>query len=108
MKTINEEMQACIDSCYQAITACKVCLDQHLGEPDMKKCHQLCLDCIDINTACARMCAAQSDYVGQVSKVCAQICQDCAAECAKFDSEVCQQCAQACSACAEKCEAMAA
>jgi hypothetical protein len=36
MKTISSEMQSCIDSCYAAITACRVCLNQHLGELDMK------------------------------------------------------------------------
>nr|WP_230679886.1 four-helix bundle copper-binding protein [Pontibacter sp. 172403-2] len=74
----------------------------------MKECQKLCLDTIDVATACASLCANKSDYVGQVSKVCAQVCRDCAEECAKFDSEVCQECAQICRECAEKCEAMAA
>ena len=108
MKKISQEMQSCIDSCYKAVTASKVCLDEHMGEPDMKKCHQLCLDAIDIATACASICAADSAYIGQVSKICAQICRDCADECAKFDSEVCQECAKTCRECAEKCESMAA
>lgn len=108
MKKISAEMQSCIDSCYNAVTASKVCLDQHMGEPAMEKCHKLCLDTIDIATACAGMCAAKSDYVGQVSRVCAQICRDCAEECAKFDSDVCQECAKICRECADKCESMAA
>ena len=108
MKRISQEMQSCIDSCYSAVTSSQVCLDEHMGEPDMKKCHKLCLDTIAIATACASMCAAKSDYVGQVSRVCAQVCRDCADECAKFDSEVCQECAQRCRECADKCEAMAA
>ncbi|MCJ8163268.1 four-helix bundle copper-binding protein [Pontibacter sp. E15-1] len=73
----------------------------------MKKCHQLCLDAIDMATACASMCAASSDYVRQVGKLCAQVCSDCADACAKFDSEVCQECAKACRDCADKCGMLA-
>lgn len=101
-------MQSCIDSCYSAVTGSQVCLDVHMGEPDMKRCHKLCLDTIAIATACGSMCAAKSEYIGQVSRVCAQVCRDCAEECDKFDSEVCRECAQFCRECANRCEAMAA
>lgn len=93
MKTISQEMQSCIDSCYRAVTASRVCLDEHMGEPDMKRCHRLCLDSVAIATACASMCAAKSDYVGQVSRACAQVCRECARICREW---------------ADKCESMAA
>lgn len=99
-------MQNCIDACYAAVTACKVCLNQHLGEPEMKRCHQLCLDCIEVCRACASLCATNSNYQNELNSLCAQICKDCAAECAKFDSATCRECAETCKACAEKCEAM--
>ncbi|MAN28224.1 MAG: four-helix bundle copper-binding protein, partial [Zunongwangia sp.] len=46
MKPLSSEMQKCIDDCNACITAARICLDQHLGEPDMKECHKFCLDCI--------------------------------------------------------------
>ena len=99
MKPLNSELQKCIDDCNACITAARICLDQHLGEPDMKKCHQFCLDCIALCIACVQLLASQSDYSKRLCAIC---------ECAKFDSEVCQQCAEKCYACAESCKKMAA
>tara|TARA_R110002012_G_scaffold73520_1_gene187298 strand:- start:5796 stop:6128 length:333 start_codon:yes stop_codon:yes gene_type:complete len=62
MKPLNSELQKCIDDCNACITAARICLDQHLGEPDMKKCHQFCLDCIALCIACVQLLSSQSDY----------------------------------------------
>lgn len=106
MKNIDPKLQQCIDACYSTVTACKVCLDTHLGESDMRKCHQLCLDCIDICIACAKICSANSAFIKQVSNACAEICKACGDECSKFDSDVCRECAEQCRTCAEICEKM--
>ncbi|MTI22095.1 four-helix bundle copper-binding protein [Fulvivirga sp. RKSG066] len=108
MKPLNNKILQCIDNCNECITAARICLDQHMGEPDMKKCHQLCLDCIALCTACIQMLASQSDYANRICAICADLCKACAEECGKFDSEVCKQCAEKCEACAESCAKMAA
>lgn len=105
---LGNELQECIDRCNACITAAKICLTEHLGEPDMKECHQYCIDCIDLCTACVQMLASQSKYVNRVCGICADLCKDCADECNKFDSEVCKQCAEKCRECAESCASMAA
>lgn len=108
MKPLNSELQKCIDDCNACITAARICLDQHLGEPDMKQCHQFCLDCIAMCTACVQLLASQSNYSKRVCAICAELCKACADECAKFDSDICQQCATKCNSCAESCQKMAA
>lgn len=108
MKPLSSELQKCIDNCNQCITAARICLNKHLGEPDMKKCHQLCLDSIALCTACVQMLSSQSPYVNRVCAICADLCNACADECAKFDSEVCKQCSEKCRQCAETCKKMAA
>lgn len=108
MKPLSSELQQCIDNCNNCIEASRICLNQHLGEADMKTCHRLCLDCISLCTACVQMLASQSDYVNRVCAVCADLCKACAQECSKFDSDVCRQCAEQCQQCAESCTAMAA
>jgi hypothetical protein len=73
---------------HECVTACRVCLNQHLGDAGMKRCLQLCVDCIDICAACAGICAGKSDYTGKISQICAEICRACDKECDKFDSDV--------------------
>ena len=81
MKPLDSKTQECIDKCQDCIIAARICLDQHLGEPDMKKCHQLCLDCIALCTACSQMLASQSEYASRVCAICADLCRACAKEC---------------------------
>lgn len=108
MEPLSNGSQQCIDNCNACITAARICMNQHMGEHDMKKCHQLCLDCIALCSACVQMLASQSEYANRVCVICADLCSACADECGKFDSAECKQCAEACLKCAETCRKMAA
>ncbi|MEX0647472.1 MAG: four-helix bundle copper-binding protein [Balneolaceae bacterium] len=90
-------------ACTECIASTNVCLIEHMGEKEMKTCHQLCLDCLSVCTACVQLMARNSDYLQQVTRVCTDLCNQCAEECDKFDSDVCKDCAKACRRCAEAC-----
>ena len=76
MATLTQDLQDCIDACRDCSEAVNVCLSAHTGEEPMKRCLMLCLDCMNLTTACAQMMARQSDYVHQICGVCTDLCAD--------------------------------
>jgi hypothetical protein len=77
-------------------------------DEEMIRCIQRCLDCAPLCHTCLTLLARDSQYVGQLCRLCADACDACAAECERFDDDLMRQCADACRRAAETCRAMAA
>ncbi|WP_222914473.1 four-helix bundle copper-binding protein [Natrinema sp. SYSU A 869] len=104
----NEEMQECIDNCFEAAQACEWCADECAGEgEEMAKCLRLCRDVADLTTMHARFMARNSNYSTELAEACAGACEECAEECERHDAEHCQVCADVLQDCAETCRNMA-
>ena len=104
----NDQIQACIDNCFEAAQACEWCADACAGEgEEMATCIRLCRDVADLTTLHARFMARDSVYHAELADICASACEECAAECEQFDHEHCQLCAEVLTECAETCREMA-
>ena len=104
-------MQSCIDACMACAQACEHCANACLKEKDvamMAECIRLDRDCADICWTSAAWMSRDSQFAGQLCRVCADVCQACGAECGKHKHDHCQKCAAACRDCAEACRKMAA
>jgi uncharacterized protein DUF326 len=107
----HEKYQSCIDACNDCMIACEHCATECLHEDDVK----MMARCIELDRACAIICATAarsmasgSEFAGRICGICAEICQACGNECAKHKAQHCQDCAKACHRCAEECRKMAA
>ena len=102
-----EEMERCINSCFEAAEVCEWCADECAdhGE-EMAECLRLCWDVADLATQCARMCSRGSTFHTDTAELCAEACEACAEECEQHDHEHCQVCAQYLQECAETCRNM--
>ena len=105
----DDEMQNCIDNCFEAAQACEWCADACLamGDEEMARCVRLCRDVADLTTLHARFMARDSEYHAELAGICADICEECADECRQFDHDHCQACVDALSDCVESCRRMA-
>ncbi|QRV14939.1 four-helix bundle copper-binding protein [Haloterrigena salifodinae] len=104
----NEEMQECIDNCFEAAQACEWCADECVGEgEEMANCLRLCRDVADLTTMHARFMARNSNYSAELAEACAGACEECAEECERHDDDHCQVCADVLRDCAETCRNMA-
>ena len=75
-----------------------------LGDPNMKTCGQLCLDCAQACHSTSVFVSRMSPFMAEALRSCADICDACAAECEKFpDSEDMMRCARVCRECAGAC-----
>ncbi|MFC4246194.1 four-helix bundle copper-binding protein [Natribaculum luteum] len=103
-----DEIERCIDDCFEAAQACEWCADECAGEgEEMARCIRLCRDVADLATMHARFMARNSNYSTQLAEACAGACEECAEECARHDHEHCQVCADVVRDCAESCRNMA-
>ena len=100
------DYEACIEACVQCAQACEHCADACLSEKDVKK----MAECIRTDRDCASMCwttaalmGRGSQFVQDVCRVCADICERCAGQGEKHEMDHCQECATACRKCAEEC-----
>jgi hypothetical protein len=107
----HEKYQSCIDAFNDCMVACEHCATECLHEDDVK----MMARCIELDRACAIICATAarsmasgSEFAGRICGICAEICQACGNECAKHKAQHCQDCAKACHRCAEECRKMAA
>lgn len=107
----HQDNQACIDACNDCAVACSSCATACLREDDVKamaRCIALDIDCAAICQLAAAAIARESELSGEISALCATICDACGDECARHDMVHCQKCAEACRRCAEECRRMAA
>lgn len=105
----HRENQSCIEACVRCAQACEHCANACLDEHDVEK----MADCIRSDRDCAAICwlaagymSRGSQFIEDVCRLCAEICETCAAECRKHEHEHCQECADACERCAEECRKM--
>lgn len=104
----NEEMQECIDSCFECAQACEWCADECAGEgEEMATCLRLCRDVADLVTMHARFMARDSGFRTDIAAITADACEECADECEQHDEKHCQVCADVLRECAETCRNMA-
>lgn len=109
---INDQMQACIQTCFECELICRqtisYCLKQGGAHAEVRHI-QLLQDCADICSTSARVMARESKFQSQTCSLCAEICLACAEECEKMgDDEIMKSCAEACRRCADSCRKMAA
>ena len=97
-----------LDDCAQACNADTAAdlSEQNLAE--MVKCIRLCLDCVDVCTATARVIGRQAEYdaslVRPLLESCVAICRSCGDECERHaHMPHCRVCAQACRSCEQAC-----
>lgn len=74
-----------------------------LGDPNMKTCGQMCIDCAMICAITAAFIGRGSKFCKELAGVCAGICEECESECRKFQTEDMLRCADICRDCAEAC-----
>jgi hypothetical protein len=107
----------CVEACADCATACTICADADLAEPDasdMARCLRLDLDCADICTATGRIVARQTarepELLRTTLEACRTACRFCAEECESHAGhhEHCRICAQACRRCEDACDAVLA
>jgi hypothetical protein len=103
----NTQYKACIADCTATANVSRQCTHACLQEADLKKllaCIQLTNDCTHICELAVKYMLADSAYVKQACKLCADICHACAIECEKHaHMEHCALCARDCRACAIVC-----
>ncbi|MDF9745049.1 four-helix bundle copper-binding protein [Natrinema salsiterrestre] len=104
----NEEMEECIDSCFECVQACEWCADECADEgEEMAKCVRLCRDVADIASLHARFMVRNSSYHEELAEMNADLCEECADECERHDAKHCQVCVDVLRKCAETCRNMA-
>jgi ABC-type tungstate transport system permease subunit len=59
---LTDEMDRCVDSCFDADQACEWYADEGEG---MARCLRLCRDVADLTTQCARLCSRDSTFYTQ-------------------------------------------
>lgn len=106
---ISDQMQECIDTCFEVTEVCDWCADQCIeaGNEDLARCIRLCRDAADVANQCARLCSRQSEVYDQYAAVCADICQECLDECQQHDMEATDACVDALERCIDLCRDMA-
>jgi hypothetical protein len=106
----SNSFQSCLEACLRCAQACEHCASSCLAERDvarMAQCVRLDRDCAEACWAAAAFMSRNSQFAGDLCRLCAEICDACGAECRKHSAGHCQQCAEACLACAEECRQMA-
>jgi hypothetical protein len=104
-----EQFQDCIDACNAAAEACNACAVACLFQPnreDLARCVQLDMDCAEICRLAAAYTARDSELIGQIAWLTAEVCDTCADECERHSFDACRACARACRECAAECRNM--
>lgn len=97
-KELLDVLSRCAAECEHCIY--NVCL----GDPQMKTCGQLCIDCAQICHTTMTYVSRMSQFMHQSLQMCADICDACAQECERFpDNEDMRRCAEVCRECARSC-----
>lgn len=103
-----QKFQNCIASCSECAVACTHCANEDLNEENIKMlahCIRLDYDCASACILAMKAMAGNSEFVRQICKICAEVCDACATECEKYPRmEHCRLCAEACRRCAAQCK----
>lgn len=106
-----EDLAACIDTCFDCAQACTACADACLGEEmvaEMRRCITTDLNCADVCAATGRVLSRQTAYDPELTRAaldaCRQACGICATECESHSGmDHCRICAEACRRCEAAC-----
>lgn len=88
----HQNYQSCIDACNNCTVACEHCATECLQEQDIKamaRCIELDRACATICATAARFMASGSEFARRLCGVCAEICQACGDECGKHQAQHC-------------------
>ena len=104
-------LAAAIDALDDCAQACNADTAADLTEPDLAEmvtCIRLCLDCVDVCTATARVIGRQTEYDASLTRPllesCVAICRSCGDECERHaHMPHCRICAEACRRCEQAC-----
>lgn len=103
-----QKYQECIDACSACAVECAKCAGELLNEKDIRtlarsiKLHQ---DCTALCFLAMEAMSGGSEYIKQITRLCAEISNDCADECAKnAHMGHCEMCTEVCRLCAVACE----
>ncbi len=98
-----------LDDCAEACNADNAADLSEQNVAEMVTCIRLCLDCVDICTAAARVIGRQTEYDAGVTRPllesCVVACRTCGDECERHavDMPHCRVCFQACRHCEQAC-----
>ena len=101
------------NTCLACMLACEKCFHCCMLELPVDMNRRNCVNsariCIEVCNACARLCAAGSEFAKDMAALCASVCRKHAALSSKYsDDPECAAAAAACLACAEACDALQA
>ncbi|KNY06623.1 ferredoxin [Achromobacter piechaudii] len=109
MTAVNNEMEACIDTCLACYRRCLQTAANHCleagGEHVEPEHFRLMMACAEICRTSAHTMLIGIEQHASVCGACAQICAACADSCDAIGGM--QDCAAACRRCAESCQKMA-
>jgi len=104
------EMQSCINACWECRTLCIDTLFNHCLQQGGK---HVAPEHIKVMTDCIQACQVAADFMMRGSSLhmvecsaCAEVCDACADSCEKIGGEMMLACAKACRLCADTCRAM--
>jgi len=100
-KNLLDTLSDCARECEHCVY--NVCL----GDSEMDESGRGCIDCAQICWTTASYASRGSKSLGEVTRICAHICNACADECEKFLDDDMQRCAEQCRRCAEECRSYA-
>jgi hypothetical protein len=111
-KKMSQQMQECIQTCFDCHKICLETVAYCLGKggKHAEAAHiRLLLDCAEICQTSANFMLRGSDLHGRVCEVCAEVCQQCATDCGRIGTDAPQmkECAEICRRCADLCRQMA-
>lgn len=106
MKTL-ENLQKCIQVCWECRNECQVVLFNHcleMGGKHVEAEHvKSMMDCIQICQVAADAMVRQSSLHADICTACARICDACADSCESLPGEEMRHCADICRKCADSC-----
>jgi hypothetical protein len=73
----------------------------------MAECIRTDRDCAEICWSTAAYLSRNSQFIQDICRLCADVCDACGQECRKHEMDHCQECADECERCAEECRQMA-
>ena len=83
----------CANICVETIPHCLQKGGAHVATPHMK----LLMDCAEICRTCDGYLLRNSEFMGRICGLCAEVCQRCSDSCASFAGDkMMQDCADAC------------
>lgn len=104
-----QDVQDCIDNCFRAAEAAEACASHCIrqADEDLVRCIELCRDAANTTTTSALLMSRESENMGRMCGVCAEVCRMCAEECGRHDGEPMRVCAEVMRECADSCSRMA-